>query len=42
MCYDGDIDWDNEEAVVNDLTAIAIVGIQDPVRPGNKCSVLVH
>ncbi|VDN94672.1 unnamed protein product [Brugia pahangi] len=28
-----EIDWDNEDAVVNDLTAIAIVGIQDPVRP---------
>lgn len=32
--YAGDIDWENEDAVVNDLTAIAIVGIQDPVRPG--------
>uniref|UniRef100_A0A914V4V5 Calcium-transporting ATPase n=1 Tax=Plectus sambesii TaxID=2011161 RepID=A0A914V4V5_9BILA len=31
--YAGDIDWENEDAVVNDLTAIAIVGIQDPVRP---------
>lgn len=30
----GEIDWDNEDAVVNDLTAVAIVGIQDPVRPG--------
>ncbi|VDN57768.1 unnamed protein product [Dracunculus medinensis] len=29
----GEIDWDNEDAVVNDLTAVAIVGIQDPVRP---------
>ncbi|VDM92814.1 unnamed protein product [Litomosoides sigmodontis] len=28
-----EIDWDNENLVVNDLTAIAIVGIQDPVRP---------
>ncbi|EJD74053.1 calcium ATPase [Loa loa] len=28
-----EIDWDNEDAVINDLTAIAIVGIQDPVRP---------
>uniref|UniRef100_A0A8R1TT93 Calcium-transporting ATPase n=1 Tax=Onchocerca volvulus TaxID=6282 RepID=A0A8R1TT93_ONCVO len=28
-----EIDWDNEDAIVNDLTAIAIVGIQDPVRP---------
>ncbi|KAI1732668.1 e1-E2 ATPase domain-containing protein [Ditylenchus destructor] len=31
--FDGDIDWDNEDAVINDLTAIAITGIQDPVRP---------
>uniref|UniRef100_A0A915D7F1 P-type Ca(2+) transporter n=1 Tax=Ditylenchus dipsaci TaxID=166011 RepID=A0A915D7F1_9BILA len=28
-----DIDWDNEDSIVNDLTAIAITGIQDPVRP---------
>ena len=26
-------DWDDEEAVVADLTCIGIVGIQDPVRP---------
>ncbi|VDD92235.1 unnamed protein product [Enterobius vermicularis] len=31
--FDGEIDWDNEDAIINDLTAIAIVGIQDPVRP---------
>lgn len=31
--FDGDIDWDNEDAIVNDLTAVALVGIQDPVRP---------
>ncbi|KAK0402875.1 hypothetical protein QR680_016589 [Steinernema hermaphroditum] len=31
--FAGDIDWDNENAVVNDLTVVAIVGIQDPVRP---------
>ena len=28
------IDWENEDDVVNNLTAVAIVGIQDPVRPG--------
>ncbi|KAL3982978.1 calcium-translocating P-type ATPase PMCA-type [Acanthocheilonema viteae] len=28
-----EIDWDNEDVIVSDLTAIAIVGIQDPVRP---------
>ena len=26
-------DWDDEENIVNDLTCIGIVGIQDPVRP---------
>ncbi|KRY32599.1 Plasma membrane calcium-transporting ATPase 3, partial [Trichinella spiralis] len=31
--YRGQIDWDDENAVVKDLTCIAIVGIQDPVRP---------
>ncbi|VDM41457.1 unnamed protein product, partial [Toxocara canis] len=34
VAYAGEIDWDNEDAIVNDLTAVAIVGIQDPVRPG--------
>ncbi|KRX49638.1 Plasma membrane calcium-transporting ATPase 3 [Trichinella murrelli] len=33
MQYRGQIDWDDENAVVKDLTCIAIVGIQDPVRP---------
>lgn len=36
VAYAGEIDWDNEDAIVNDLTAIAIVGIQDPVRPGKS------
>ncbi|CEF71354.1 Plasma membrane calcium-transporting ATPase 3 [Strongyloides ratti] len=27
------MDWEDEESVVGDLTAIAILGIQDPVRP---------
>ena len=26
-------EWDDEESIVNDLTLLAIVGIQDPVRP---------
>lgn len=26
-------DWDDEEAVVAELTCIGVVGIQDPVRP---------
>lgn len=26
-------DWDNENEVVDDLTCIAVVGIEDPVRP---------
>ncbi|KAI1715124.1 e1-E2 ATPase domain-containing protein [Ditylenchus destructor] len=28
----GDIDWEDEDAVVHDLTCVAITGIQDPVR----------
>lgn len=27
------MNWDDEESVRNGMTAIAIVGIQDPVRP---------
>uniref|UniRef100_A0A183BP50 Calcium-transporting ATPase n=1 Tax=Globodera pallida TaxID=36090 RepID=A0A183BP50_GLOPA len=32
LSFGGEIDWDDENAVVSDLTVIAIVGIQDPVR----------
>lgn len=31
--FNGAIAWENENNIVCDLTAIAIVGIQDPVRP---------
>lgn len=34
VVYAGDIDWDDEDSIVGDLTVIAIIGIQDPVRPG--------
>uniref|UniRef100_A0A0K0F2H5 Calcium-transporting ATPase n=1 Tax=Strongyloides venezuelensis TaxID=75913 RepID=A0A0K0F2H5_STRVS len=33
VVIDGTIDWDNEEAIREGMTAIAIIGIQDPVRP---------
>lgn len=26
-------DWDNDMKIVSDLTCVAIVGIEDPVRP---------
>ncbi|VDL63676.1 unnamed protein product [Nippostrongylus brasiliensis] len=31
--YSGPIDWDDEETIRNGMTAIGIMGIQDPVRP---------
>ncbi|VDM67842.1 unnamed protein product [Strongylus vulgaris] len=31
--YIGEIDWEDEETIRNGMTAIAIMGIQDPVRP---------
>lgn len=31
--YSGEINWDDEDAIVKDLTCICLVGIQDPVRP---------
>jgi magnesium-transporting ATPase (P-type) len=34
VIYGDDIDWDDEESIVGGLTVIAIIGIQDPVRPG--------
>lgn len=30
---DPEPDWDNEADIVTDLTCIAVVGIEDPVRP---------
>lgn len=33
IAYNSEPDWDNEEQIVGDMTAIAILGIQDPVRP---------
>ncbi|CAI5448926.1 unnamed protein product [Caenorhabditis angaria] len=33
IVYTGEPDWENEELIVGDMTAIAILGIQDPVRP---------
>lgn len=30
---DGEPDWDNEGHILNGLTCIAVVGIEDPVRP---------
>jgi len=29
----GEPNWDNENEIVNDLTCIVVVGIEDPVRP---------
>lgn len=33
MLYQGQMNWDDEDTIVRDLTCICIVGIQDPVRP---------
>lgn len=32
-CADGEPDWDNESHILSGLTCIAVVGIEDPVRP---------
>nr|CAD7439799.1 unnamed protein product [Timema bartmani] len=29
----GEPDWDDEDSIVNNLTCLAVVGIEDPVRP---------
>ena len=29
----GEVDFDDEDSIVSGLTAIAITGIEDPVRP---------
>ena len=33
MFFEGEPDWEDEASVVNNLTCIAIFGIEDPVRP---------
>lgn len=30
---DGEPDWDSENDILSELTCIAVVGIEDPVRP---------
>lgn len=30
---DGEPNWDKENEILSDLTCIAVVGIEDPVRP---------
>lgn len=40
----GEPDWDTENDILNELTCIAVVGIEDPVRPEvqhhrSKCSL---
>ncbi|KAI9565770.1 hypothetical protein GHT06_009563 [Daphnia sinensis] len=31
--YDSEPNWDDEDAIINNLTCILIVGIEDPIRP---------
>lgn len=33
ILYEGEPDWEDEGAIISDLTCISIVGIEDPVRP---------
>uniref|UniRef100_A0A8R1Y065 Calcium-transporting ATPase n=1 Tax=Onchocerca volvulus TaxID=6282 RepID=A0A8R1Y065_ONCVO len=33
IIYEGEIDWEDEETVRMEMTVIAVIGIQDPVRP---------
>ena len=34
-------DWEDENVIVGDLTCLAIVGIEDPVRPEVQCFTLI-
>jgi magnesium-transporting ATPase (P-type) len=31
--YDNEPNWDDEDGIINNLTCMLIVGIEDPVRP---------
>lgn len=37
---DPEPDWENEAEIVTDLTCVAVVGIEDPVRP-EVCTVKI-
>lgn len=36
---DAEPPWDNESEILTELTCIAVVGIEDPVRPEVRCWV---
>jgi P-type Ca2+ transporter type 2B len=38
--YDNEPNWDDEDGIINNLTCMLIVGIEDPVRPEVSNSVL--
>lgn len=37
--YDNEPNWDDEDGIINNLTCMLIVGIEDPVRPEVSNSV---
>jgi len=39
--YEGEPDWDSEDSIVCDLTALCVVGIEDPVRPEVKFALIL-
>lgn len=34
-------DWDNEADIINNLTCVTVVGIEDPVRPEVSTEILL-
>lgn len=40
--YDNEPNWDDEDNIINNLTCILIVGIEDPVRPEVDFQLLLH
>jgi len=38
--YDNEPNWDDEDSIINNLTCMLIVGIEDPVRPEVPSSLL--
>ncbi len=39
---DSEPNWDDEDYIVSNLTALCVVGIEDPVRPEVKFKVLLN
>jgi len=41
LSFDDEPDWEQEDDIVQGLTCICVVGIEDPVRPEVRTSIIL-